>query len=294
MKKIFLFATLITGLFSSVAVMAQKKKAIAIAPTPQVSLAKDPIIKEQSFRLLGPFRGGRAAAGVGSYADINTFYMGATGGGVWKTIDAGNNWKNISDGYFGGTIGAIAIAASKVLPRVLRAVRWEKDFFLIYSVSFGLVLAALGTVVFGIPMALAGFVAGLAINQSRDTEEVRKAILPFRDLFAVLFFVVIGTLIEPSQIQSALPFAALILALMILVKTLPTIGLARIGKMKVRPYQLGVGVSQIGEFSFVLGSLAFVQEAITRAQYTGLLLAVVLSITGSTIMVRRPYKQRSI
>jgi photosystem II stability/assembly factor-like uncharacterized protein len=38
--------------------------------------------------------------------------MGATGGGVWKTTDAGNNWKNISDGYFGGTIGAIAIAPS--------------------------------------------------------------------------------------------------------------------------------------------------------------------------------------
>ena len=112
MKKIFLFATLITGLFSSIAVMAQKKKAVAAAPTPQVMLAKDPIIKEQSFRLLGPFRGGRAAAGVGSYSDVNTFYMGATGGGVWKTIDAGNNWKNISDGYFGGTIGAIAIALS--------------------------------------------------------------------------------------------------------------------------------------------------------------------------------------
>ena len=112
MKKIFLFATLITGLFSSIAVMAQKKKAVAAAPTPQVILAKDPIIKEQSFRLLGPFRGGRAAAGVGSYTDVNTFYMGATGGGVWKTIDAGNNWKNISDGYFGGTIGAIAIAPS--------------------------------------------------------------------------------------------------------------------------------------------------------------------------------------
>ena len=101
MKKIFLFATLITGLFSSIAVMAQKKKAVAAAPAPQVILAKDPIIKEQSFRLLGPFRGGRAAAGVGSYTDVNTFYMGATGGGVWKTIDAGNNWKNISDGYFG-------------------------------------------------------------------------------------------------------------------------------------------------------------------------------------------------
>ena len=186
--------------------------------------------------------------------------------------------------------GAIAIAASRVLPRVLRAVRWEKDLFLIYSVSFGLVLAALGTVVFGIPMALAGFVAGLAINQSRDTEEVRKAILPFRDLFAVLFFVVIGTLIEPNELISAWPFALLVLTLMIFLKTFPTMALAKIAKMNVRPTQLGVGVSQIGEFSFVLGSLAFAQELITRSQFTGLLVAVVLSITASTILIRRPIK----
>jgi CPA2 family monovalent cation:H+ antiporter-2 len=197
-------------------------------------------------------------------------------------------------GAIAGLVGfvLIAMAASKILPKVLQAVRWEKDLFLIYSVSFGLVLAALGTVVFGIPMALAGFVAGLAINQSRDTEEVRKAILPFRDLFAVLFFVVIGTLIEPTQLSDAWPFAVLIIVMMILLKTLPTIALARIGKMKAKPFHLGVGVSQIGEFSFVLGSLAFIQEAITRAQYTGLLLAVVVSITGSTIMVRRPANKR--
>ncbi len=193
----------------------------------------------------------------------------------------------------GGLIGfgLIAIGASRILPRVLRAVRWEKDLFLIYSVSFGLVLAALGTVVFGIPMALAGFVAGLAINQSRDTEEVRKAILPFRDLFAVLFFVVIGTLIAPEELAAAWPFALLVLILMILLKTLPTMALAKIAKMNVRPTQLGVGVSQIGEFSFVLGSLAFAQDVITRSQFTGLLVAVVLSITASTILIRRPIKQ---
>ena len=187
--------------------------------------------------------------------------------------------------------GVIAIGASRILPRVLRAVRWEKDLFLIYSVSFGLVLAALGTVVFGIPMALAGFVAGLAINQSRDTEEVRKAILPFRDLFAVLFFVVIGTLIAPQELAAAWPFALLVLVLMILLKTLPTVALAKIAKMSVRPTQLGVGVSQIGEFSFVLGSLAFAEGVITRSQFTGLLVAVVISITASTILIRRPIKQ---
>lgn len=188
-------------------------------------------------------------------------------------------------GLFG--FGIIAIGASKILPRILRAVRWEKDLFLIYSVSFGLVLAALGTVVFGIPMALAGFIAGLAINQSRDTEEVRKAILPFRDLFAVLFFVLLGTLIEPSQLKTAWPFAALILLMMIVLKTIPTVLLSKLGKMKVRPLQLGTGVSQIGEFSFVLGSLAYSQRAISYSQFSGLLVAVVLSITASSILVRR-------
>ena len=187
--------------------------------------------------------------------------------------------------------GAVAFVASRILPIVLRAVRWDKDFFLIYSVSFGLVLASVGTVVFEIPMALAGFVAGLAINNSRDSEEVRKAILPFRDLFAVLFFVVIGTLIQPALLSSSWRFALLILGLMILVKTLPTMGIARISSLKVKPMRLGIGVSQIGEFSFVLGSLAYSQDAISVYQYTGLLMAVVLSIMASTILVRRVPKQ---
>jgi CPA2 family monovalent cation:H+ antiporter-2 len=187
--------------------------------------------------------------------------------------------------------GAVAFVASRILPIVLRAVRWDKDFFLIYSVSFGLVLASLGTVVFDIPMALAGFVAGLAINNSRDSEEVRKAILPFRDLFAILFFVVIGTLIQPALLSNSWRFALLILGLMILVKTLPTMGLARISSLKVKPMRLGIGVSQIGEFSFVLGSLAYSQEAISVYQYTGLLMAVVLSIMASTILVRRAPKR---
>ena len=213
--------------------------------------------------------------------------IGVAAAAILLTLFGANDSSLLSalGGMFG--FGIIAIGASKVLPRVLRAVRWEKDLFLIYSVSFGLVLAALGTVVFGIPMALAGFIAGLAINQSRDTEEVRKAILPFRDLFAVLFFVLLGTLIEPSQLKAAWPFAALILLMLIALKSIPTVLLVKFGKMKVRPLQLGIGISQIGEFSFVLGSLAYSQNAISEPQFTGLLVAVILSITASTILVRR-------
>lgn len=187
-----------------------------------------------------------------------------------------------------GIIGFVLLAyvVAKLMPYILRLVRWESDLFLIYSVSIGLSIAALGTVVFGIPMALAGFVAGLAINQSRDTDDVRKAILPFRDLFAVLFFVIIGSLIEPSRLSEAWPFALLLLVLVFVAKTLPVVMLAKVGKLKANPYQLGVGVSQVGEFSFVLGSLAYSQGAIDRNQFVGILLAVVISIIGSVLLVR--------
>ncbi|MTI21112.1 glycosyl hydrolase [Fulvivirga sp. RKSG066] len=62
------------------------------------------------WRNIGPFRGGRSAAVTGVPGKPNLFYMGATGGGVWRTTDAGNTWENISDGYFGGSIGAIAVS----------------------------------------------------------------------------------------------------------------------------------------------------------------------------------------
>jgi len=64
------------------------------------------------WRQLGPFRGGRSTAVTGVPGKPNLFYMGATGGGVWRTTDGGRTWENISDGYFGGSIGAIAVSES--------------------------------------------------------------------------------------------------------------------------------------------------------------------------------------
>lgn len=62
------------------------------------------------WRSIGPFRGGRSAAVAGVPGKPNLFYFGATGGGVWRTTDAGNSWENISDGFFGGSIGAVAVS----------------------------------------------------------------------------------------------------------------------------------------------------------------------------------------
>lgn len=64
------------------------------------------------WRNIGPFRGGRSAAVTGVPGKPNLYYMGATGGGVWRTTDGGQTWENISDGYFGGSIGAVAVAES--------------------------------------------------------------------------------------------------------------------------------------------------------------------------------------
>ncbi len=65
------------------------------------------------YRSIGPARGGRVTAVAGHRKQPHTFYMGATGGGVWKTTDAGQNWVNVSDGFFEtASIGAIAVAES--------------------------------------------------------------------------------------------------------------------------------------------------------------------------------------
>lgn len=181
----------------------------------------------------------------------------------------------------------LAIVASKLIPYLLRVIRWEQDLFLIYSVAIGLSIAALGTVVFGIPMALASFVAGLAINQSSDTNNVRKAVLPFRDLFQVFFFVVIGSLVQPDLILDSLPFTAGILAVMFVLKTVPAFLFARFGKIGDSHGQLAVGLSQVGEFSFVLGSTALAANALSKVQFNAILLAVIASIIFSTLAVRR-------
>ncbi|MCX2718053.1 WD40/YVTN/BNR-like repeat-containing protein [Lentiprolixibacter aurantiacus] len=65
-----------------------------------------------SWRLVGPYRGGRAGTVSGVLDNPNLYYMGTAGGGVWKTEDAGSTWSCISDGYFGGSIGAIAVSES--------------------------------------------------------------------------------------------------------------------------------------------------------------------------------------
>ncbi len=107
MKQLLLY--LICGLFF-LQLSAQDKKQVNVPIN--AANTDSSYFSKLKFRLIGPFRGGRSAAVAGSSKNKNTFYLGATGGGVWKTTDAGSNWKNITDKYFGGSIGAVAVAPS--------------------------------------------------------------------------------------------------------------------------------------------------------------------------------------
>lgn len=88
--------------------LSQRKKKSQIA----TSTYPEELYSSLDYRLIGPFRGGRSAAVTGVPGEPNLFYFGAAGGGVWKTLDGGRTWDNISDGYFGGSIGAVEVAKS--------------------------------------------------------------------------------------------------------------------------------------------------------------------------------------
>lgn len=95
-------------LFSVASVEAQRKKR-GKSETETTRYAPE-LYEGLKWRSIGPFRGGRSATVTSVPGKANLFYFGATGGGIWRTTDAGNSWENISDGYFGGSIGAIAVS----------------------------------------------------------------------------------------------------------------------------------------------------------------------------------------
>ena len=174
---------------------------------------------------------------------------------------------------------------ARVLPPILRGLHDEHDLFLITSVATGLALAGVGAVVFGVPLALAAFVGGLAVTESREAAEARRRLLPFRDLFAVLFFVAIGTLVDPAGSSRA---AAGWAAAGAHRRRQGRRGVRprRVARLPARPRQLAVGLGQMGEFGFVLASAAVAAGAIDAVLYVEIIAAVAVSIAVSTVVVR--------
>jgi photosystem II stability/assembly factor-like uncharacterized protein len=93
--------------------IAQKEKKESTSAPVNSAVDFNNYFKPVKWRNIGPFRGGRSVTATGVVGDINTYYMGTTGGGIWKTDDLGISWKNISDGYFKtGSVGAISVSES--------------------------------------------------------------------------------------------------------------------------------------------------------------------------------------
>ena len=188
----------------------------------------------------------------------------------------------------------LAGAFAFVLPWLLRRLRTEHDLFLLVSVASGLLIAGVGSRFLDIPLALAAFVAGVAITESPVAAEARQRLLPFRDLFAVMFFVALGTVIDPALLPAAFPWLLAFLALVIVTKVGLVWLMARLAKLDARRLQLAVGLGQVGEFSYVLGALAVGAGLISTQVSAALVAAVVLSIAASSILVRVGYRSQEV
>ncbi len=117
MKRLQLSFGLLVMLLAALPGFSQKKTTRS-TPTSNTTTASTSTFdaskfKSMRWRNIGPYRGGRSNAVSGVVGDDNTYYVGYTGGGVWKTDDAGINWRNISDGQFKtGSVGDIAVSES--------------------------------------------------------------------------------------------------------------------------------------------------------------------------------------
>ncbi len=182
-------------------------------------------------------------------------------------------------------IGFAAVAQLVVMPWLLARVREQPDIFLIVAVSVALVNAGVGAVVFGVPVALAAFVAGLLLSIRPEAQVARREVLPFRDLFAVMFFVAIGTLVEPATVVSEAGVLGVVL-LLVALKIVTIAALAAVFSVPARRAQLGVGLGQIGEFSFVVIGLGVAAGVVSSGQFSAVLAATAITIAASAVGAR--------
>ena len=171
------------------------------------------------------------------------------------------------------------------VPRLLAAVKDQPDSFLIVAVSAALATAGIGAVVFGIPVALAAFVAGTLFGIRPIARVARREVLPFRDLFAVLFFVAIGTLVDPAAVARE-PGWLLVFIGLVAAKGALIAVLAALFSVPARRAQLGVGLAQIGEFSFVVLGLGVAAGVVPSGQASAALAAAALTIAASAVAAR--------
>ncbi|MFQ5826480.1 MAG: cation:proton antiporter [Dehalococcoidia bacterium] len=177
-------------------------------------------------------------------------------------------------------LGVIVIIGLWVLPRLLRrtAELRSRELFLLAVITLGLGAAA-GTQVFGLSLAFGAFVAGLVVGQSQFAHQALADVIPLRDTFAALFFVSLGMLTDPAFIAQNLSVVLLVAGAIVLGKFLILFLLARLFGYSLKTgLFVGVGLIQIGEFSFVLARAGLNSGVISEYLYSLTLASALITI----------------
>ncbi len=175
------------------------------------------------------------------------------------------------------------LIAARVVPALLTRVARTRDeeLFLLVALAIGLGTAAVTQAV-GLSLALGAFLAGILISTSDFAHETLAKLLPLRDTFGAFFFVTVGALIDPSRLLANVPLLIAMLALVVVGKLVVRAGVVRIFGESLRTSLLtGIGLAQIGEFSFVLVQAARQEGHVGPDVYQATLAASLLSIVVS-------------
>ena len=177
---------------------------------------------------------------------------------------------------------------SRVIPPVLnRMARMRSaELFLLVALAIGLGTAAVTQAV-GLSLALGAFLAGLIISESDYAHETLARLLPLRDTFGALFFVTVGGLIDPRTLLDNLPVLFVLVLLIVVGKTVIRTGVVWLfGEPLSIAAFVGVGMAQIGEFSFVLVQVARDAGHVDHDLYSAILAASLLTILINAGLMR--------
>ena len=155
----------------------------------------------------------------------------------------------------------------------------SSELFLLTVVATALLTAFVSSAVFGLSLALGAFVAGILVSESDLSHQAAAEVIPFRDLFAVLFFVSVGMLVDPGALVATLPAVVVMIVLAVIVKGAVTAALGRLRGLPTRSaILLGAGLAQVGEFSFILAEDGLELGIIDPAAYNLVLGTAVVTI----------------
>jgi CPA2 family monovalent cation:H+ antiporter-2 len=177
----------------------------------------------------------------------------------------------------------IVFAGWKIVPRLLLRIErtCNDEISLLLALTICLVVAAL-TEFIGLSLALGAFVAGLILGNSTFVHKLEKQTLPLRDAFVALFFVTIGMLIDPSTWLSSWQLVLVLVVMIIIGKFGIWFGVTRLfGYSWDTAKRVGIGLTQIGEFSFILAQVSLTAGLISRDLYNATLVASLVTILAN-------------